>query len=114
MRIDKKTCQGTLQPGAQAEIQSANRVLAIFVARWKSRIPAPSAISQCGRGVKLNFGGAPQRRTSTFAEASCPTGTELCGTLGTVSINSEKFCIQDGGAFVGEFNFVRNAFHFRQ
>ena len=35
-----------------------------------------SPTSQCGRGAKSNFGGVPQRRTSTLAEASRPTGTE--------------------------------------
>jgi len=42
------------------------------------------ATSQWGFGGKSNFGGAPQRRTSTLSAALAPTGTDECGTLGIV------------------------------
>ncbi len=67
----------------------------------KSSIPAPFAqISQCGRGLKSNFGGAPQRRISMFAAASCPTGTELCCKLGTVNMKSASFASRMEVSFV--------------
>ena len=50
--------------------------------RSKSRIPAPSPISQCGRGAKSNFGGAPQRRTSTLSAAPCADGHARVRNIG--------------------------------
>ena len=41
--------------------------------------------------MKSNFGGAPQRRTSTFSSEPRPTGTDASSRFGIVSINSRCF-----------------------
>ncbi len=48
---------------------------------------SPSGVprSTWSLGVKSNCGGVPQRRTSTLALSSAPTGTLACGRLGTAS-----------------------------
>ena len=55
-------------------------------------MPSCSPNSQWGLGVKVNWGGVPQRRTSTLSSADWPRGTESCGILGMPARTSLNSC----------------------
>ena len=75
---------------APAPFRRVNLADAIFAPRLKSSMSSSSPISQCGFGLKVNCGGSPHRRTSTFDVSSGPTGTDGSGTFGMSSMRSRS------------------------
>ncbi len=75
---------------ATCERITTNLAPEMRAAASKSRPPSPSPISTWSRGLKSNGRGAPQRRTSTFALSSRPSGTDSCSRLGRPSCHSSR------------------------
>ncbi len=65
-------------------LSTVKREPVIFAARSKSRMPSAGPRSQWACGGKSNFVGSPHVFTTTFAVSSAPSGTDACGTFGSV------------------------------
>ena len=75
-------------------LSTVNREPVIFAARSKSRMPRAGPRSQCASGGKSKRVGSPHVFTTTFADSSAPSGTEECGTFGSVSSMGDEARIQ--------------------
>ena len=75
-------------------------------------MPSSGPRSQCALGVKSNWGGWPQRRTSTLSSALLPTGTDSCGMFGTPASNGPELFVQLFGFFVQRGSAVAHVAHF--
>src|SRR5688572_17336390 len=84
---------------ASAPVSTANRAPAILAATSKSSIPACSPSATWSSGVKENVRGSPQRRSSTFAVSSRPSGTESCSRFGSINTKpSNSSCTRPSSA----------------
>ena len=67
---------------ASAPVSTTKRAPDSFAARSKSISPSASPSSKCSRAGNSKAGGCPQRRSSTFADSSGPSGTSSAGRFG--------------------------------